>query len=254
MVSIRHYFSLPDISPKNWGQIVYHRAPWIISKRGGSWIYRGIGQAHENSDFFQLAIFNRDHTRGRIFHPDPLFFQKGDGTALTFSPTDQILLSRIIVDRQGCLLHAAGMIIQGQGVLFIGHSGAGKSTIATLMKDDGEILCDDRIIVRRWPEGFRLYGTWSHGDVLDVSPSEAPLRAICFLNQSQQNRLVPISNRKERICRLTLHLVRALEAGDWWQKALDVVESLADAVPVYELQFNKSDEVRAVLRTLLDAR
>ena len=38
----------------------------------------------------------------------------------------------------------------------------------------GEPLCDDRNIVRRWPDGFRVHGTWSHGDVPD--PSRRPRR------------------------------------------------------------------------------
>ncbi len=52
-----------------------------------------------------------------------------------------------------------------------------------ILRNKGEILCDDRIIVRRWPGGFRIHGTWSHGELPDVSTSDAPLRAIMFLEK-----------------------------------------------------------------------
>lgn len=61
-----------------------------------------------------------------------------------------------------------------------------------MLKGEGEILCDDRIIVRRWPDGVKIHGTWSHGDIPDVSNSSAPLRAIFFLEKSQENAIEPI--------------------------------------------------------------
>ena len=50
-----------------------------------------------------------------------------------------------------------------------------------MLKGQAAILCDDRNIVRRWKNGWRVHGTWSHGDVAEVSPASAPLRAIMFL-------------------------------------------------------------------------
>jgi len=87
----------------------------------------------------------------------------------------------LLADRNAVLLHSAGVIFNGQGLLFVGHSSAGKSTIVTMLKNaacsgafdgtplDVEILCDDRNILRRWPAGEQMHGTWSHGDVSDVS-------------------------------------------------------------------------------------
>jgi len=82
-------------------------------------------------------------------------YQKGGLSSLTRFATDQILIARLLADRQGCYLHSAGAIINGAGMLFVGHSDAGKSTITRLLMDAGgagdiqvEILCDDRNIVR----------------------------------------------------------------------------------------------------------
>jgi hypothetical protein len=64
---------------------------------------------------------------------------------------------------QGFWAHAAGFVMDSKGLLFVGHSDAGKSTMMKMLRSQGEMLCDDRIIVRRWQDGFRIHGTWSHG-------------------------------------------------------------------------------------------
>ena len=52
-------------------------------------------------------------------------------------------------DHESAAIHASGLIFNGAGLLFVGHSGAGKSTMVKLLRDESKILCDDRIIVRR---------------------------------------------------------------------------------------------------------
>ncbi len=143
------------------------------------------------------------------------------------------------------------MIIDNQGFLFVGHSGAGKSTIVTQLRPYGEILCDDRNIVRRYPEGWRLFGTWSHGDVPDVSPNSAPLRGIFLLEQAPHNQLIPITDRREIVRTLPFFIVKPLVTADWWEKTLDLVGAIAREVPVYRLQFDQTGSVIDTLRALL---
>ena len=76
-------------------------------------------------------------------------------SSLSLFPTDQILVARWLADRQGCYLHSAGAILDGKGLLFVGHSDAGKTTTVRMLQDQAEILCDDRNIVRRSGDRFR---------------------------------------------------------------------------------------------------
>jgi hypothetical protein len=145
------------------------------------------------------------------------------------------------------------LIIEGQGLLFVGHSEAGKPTIVTMLQQYGQILCDDRMIVRRWPAGFKIHGTWSHGDVPVVSPASAPLRAILLLEQAPHNRLIPITDRKEIVRQLPFFVVKPLVTTDWWEKTLDLVGAIAREVPVYRLQFDKSGRAIDILKPLLYA-
>jgi hypothetical protein len=247
-ITIRHHFSLPDLDGSGFGTEVYRKPPWAIYKKGDSWIYLGISPTAADEHFHRVAVFNRDHARARIYNDGEKTFREGGLHSLTLFPSDQILLARVLADRQGCYIHSGGVLMEGQGLLFVGHSEAGKSTIVTMLKDDAEILCDDRMIVRRWPEGFMIHGTWSHGDVPDVSARSAPLRAIMFLEQSRENRLIPIEDRKEINRRLLACLVRPFETSEWWDKMLCLVEKINREVPCYILQFDRSGRVVDVLR------
>lgn len=214
------------------------------------WVYYGILSGGNDIHFHRMMITNTLYSETHIYSPGPEEFFQGDLQSLTFLPTDQILIARVLANRQGFYIHAAGMILTKKGYLFVGHSSAGKSTIVSMLQNDGEILCDDRIIVRRWPEGFKIHGTWSHGDVPIVSPHSAPLRAILLLEKASENRLIPVTDRREIVRTLPFFIVKPLVTADWWEKTLDLVGQIAREVPVYRLQFDKSGAVRQALYQL----
>ncbi|MCK6557273.1 radical SAM protein [Candidatus Binatia bacterium] len=258
-IVIRHHFSLPSLDPAKLGVEVYRQPPWAIYRKGGAWIYVGISPAGGGAPPHRVAVFDRDHGRGRIYSPDGENFRKGGLHALTLLPTDQILLSRVLADRDGCFLHSSGAIVNGQGLLFVGHSGAGKSTMVKLLQASArnaegqgggvgaEILCDDRNIVRRYPDGFRVFGSWSHGEVPAVSTRSAPLRAILFLEQASENRAEPVQDRRDIARRLLACLIKPLQTADWWNKTMLLVEAMARQVPCYRLRFDRSGQVVALL-------
>jgi MoaA/NifB/PqqE/SkfB family radical SAM enzyme len=243
LISIRHHFSLPDLSGQDLGQEVYRRPPWAIYRKSGSWIYLMISPGAADPTIHRVAVFNHDHSRVRLYNNNEEIFLKGDLQALTLFPTDQILLARVIADRQGCFLHSSGVIMGGQGLLFVGPSEAGKSTMVKMLQGKAEILCDERNIIRRGPDGFRVYGSWSYGEVPLVSAASAPLRAIFFLRKSSRNHLQPLENRKEILGRLLSRLIKPLVSADWWEKMLALIGVLAKEIPCYEMEFDQSGEI-----------
>jgi hypothetical protein len=286
-ITIRHHFFIPDLTGWNMGEEVYWKPPWAIYRKGPSWIYVGIAgdksrvikrllprlwhrlypmtiksrqktkrvesihvRLVKKENIQQLAVVNHDYRNIKIYNKAESPFHRGNLHSLTLFPTDQILLACVLAERKGCYVHASGVVLDGKGMLFVGHSNAGKSTMVMMLKDKAKILCDDRMIVRRWPEGFRIHGTWSHGDVPDVSSDSAPLEAILFLKQDQENRLIPIDHKQEIIGRLLACLIKPLVTVDWWQSMLALVDTMAREVPCYYLHFNKDGGVKDLLRRL----
>ena len=243
VVAIRHHFEVPDLEGRDLGIEVYRRPPWAIYKNNGSWTYLGISPAQGDKRLHRAVVFNSDHSRARIYNDKEGTFLEGDLHSLTLFPSDQILLARILADRQGCYLHSCGVNFNGNGLLFAGHSEAGKSTMANMLRGKAEILCDDRIIIRNRPDGFRIYGTWSHGDVADVSANSAPLKAIMFLEKADRNHLARVGDKKEIAKRLLGCLIRPFVTADWWVKTLALIEKISNEVPCYMLEFDKSGKV-----------
>ncbi|MCX6690272.1 MAG: radical SAM protein, partial [Methanoregula sp.] len=161
-VSIRHHFSLPDLPEEKRGEELYRKSPWAIYRKGRSWIYTGIPTDGTVSPLHRVAVFSDDHSSGRIYNDSTRedSFRKGNLGSLTMFPSDQILIARLLADRNGFFLHSCGAVMDNKGLLFVGHSEAGKSTTARLIAAHAEILCDDRNIVRRFDDGWKVYGTW----------------------------------------------------------------------------------------------
>ncbi len=246
-ISIRLESSIPKLSDLRLGKGVYHREPWAIYKQHHSWVYLGIMPNDPNPH--SVAIFNEDHSIGRIYHAKEVY-EYGGLESITAFTTDQILLARVLAERQACYIHAAGINIDGRGYLFVGHSEAGKSTIMKMLRGDGEILCDDRIIIRRWPEGFQIHGTWSNGELSDVSSIGVPLKAILFIEKSTSTKIIPIANKLEGMSNLLAHTIRAVVDASWWDKTLTLADMVADEIPLYKLRFDLSGSVRDVIKKL----
>ncbi|MCP3875013.1 MAG: hypothetical protein GY699_17910 [Desulfobacteraceae bacterium] len=243
VVVINHHFGLPEFNTNNAGKIVYSKPPWIIYEKEHEYTYiLQTSPDPEDDRINQIMFCNNDYSEITIYNNDVYTegFKKGNKGALTLNPTDQIFLSEVLSRRDGCYFHSDGMIIDGNGYLFIGHSGAGKSTIAMMLQDNGEILCDDRMIVRKKNENFKIYGNWSHGTLPIVSASSSLLKAIFFLNQSKTNHIEPIYKSMDKIKILIACMVKPLNSNKWWDSSLNLIEEIANEIPCYNLFFNKN--------------
>jgi MoaA/NifB/PqqE/SkfB family radical SAM enzyme len=251
-IVLRHHFSLPDLSGEDLGREVYRRAPWAIYRKGSSWIYLMISPDDADKALHRVMVFNDGHTRGSIYSPSDAPFRKGGLDSLALLPSDQLILARALPAFDGAFVHAAGVRMNGQGLVFAGPSEAGKSTIVKLIGERGEVLCDDRVVIRKEAGGFRVHGTWNHGEIPRVSPGSAPLRAVLFLRQAETNRIDRVDDPQAVVRDLLPRLVRPLVSADWWEAALSLAEDLVRDVPFYNLFFDKSGAIVEALEELAE--
>jgi len=142
---------------------------------------------------------------------------------------------------RGVDLHACGVKMGNQGILFSGVSGAGKSTIAEFWKkQDVDLLSDDRIIVRKVDGEFLMYGTPWHGDAKVSVPDKAPLKTIYFLKQSKENQAVQL-NIPESTFRLIVRCFPTYYSKEGMGYTLGLVSDIVEKVPCYELQFTPDE-------------
>ncbi len=186
-----------------------------------------------------LAVeFDREYTRGEgeTLVGGPVL-SEGELHPFVYPFDEVVFLARLSRGR-GVLVHACGLALGGRGVLFLGTSGAGKSTTARLWKERGgvTILSDDRIVIRAEGDGYRIFGTPWHGEAGWETPASARLDAVFILDQAPRNRLQELapSNAVAQV------MVRAFPAM-WDQQGLEFavrfLARLAERVPVRRLQF-----------------
>ena len=114
----------------------------------------------------------------------------------------RVLLAYRLLELGGVLLHSAGVADRGRAVLFLGRSGAGKTTSATLSLRSGrEVLSDDLNAVLPRPSADPSSPGWSvarlpfAGDLrrAEAGAGAFPLRALLRLEKGAPEALAPLS-------------------------------------------------------------
>lgn len=143
---------------------------------------------------YKAAWFDRDFSRGYVTLFSRYFDRSRAVNPLEY-PLDELLAIHRLSRGEGVEVHAVGVVDeQNRGHLFLGHSGAGKSTSARLwQKRPGvRVLSDDRIILRFENGQVRMFGTPWHGDAGLALADSADLSGIYLLEHGSRNTLTPL--------------------------------------------------------------
>ncbi len=144
---------------------------------------------------YKAAWFDPEFKRGHLVLFRPYFDESKPIYPLEY-PLDELLMIHRLACGEGVETHAVGIVDEaGQGHLFLGHSGAGKSTTARLWQSESnaQVLSDDRIILRVRDGRIWMYGTPWHGDAGIASPESAPLSRLYLLEHSDKTELETLS-------------------------------------------------------------
>lgn len=165
-------------------------------------------------------------------------------------PLDELLIMHRLTQEKAIELHGVGIVgPDGASNLFVGHSGAGKSTTAQLWTSlhEVQILSDDRIIVREDANQIFMYGTPWHGEAHFALPGRSPLKRIFVLEHGQGNVLTRLT-RSQMVAELFARAFVPFHRHEYVDSALSFLERVADSVPCYRYAFEPDQ--RAVERIL----
>ncbi len=205
------------------------------------------------------------------YQPDPLEY-----------PLDELLVMHRLTQEKAIELHGSGIVrLNGEGNLFLGHSGAGKSTTTRLWTavEEVEVLSDDRIIVRRdegagrkvgiprlrdrsalpigrsaWDDkkhNMRMYGTPWHGEAMFASANSAPLTRIFVLEHGHGNVITPLST-SHAVAELFARSFVPFHRHEYVDSALEFLQELVNAVPVYRYAFEPDQRAVEKIRNFHD--
>ncbi len=252
LLRLEHYIGLPNENSTKMGKLIYQKVPWIIYETRQNWIYVSCSQFEDEMQVNKISFFDKDYSFAKIYHKDNRLFKLGNWTALTSFPSDQIWLQQILPQRGGFFIHSSALVLNDQGLVFVGHSEAGKSTMSKmLLKSGAELLCDDRNILKKDGQEWNVYGTWSHGELPMVSSAHAPLFGVFILQKSDRNHIDLIKNQKQRFHSIIECIIRPFVTLSWWDKVIPLIHQLSQNMPVFQVEFNQDGKIVDLLHDLV---
>jgi hypothetical protein len=166
-------------------------------------------------------------------------------------PADELLITNhLAFSGLGVEVHGCGLVdSEAGGQLFVGHSGAGKSTSTLLWKllRDPKILSDDRLILRLHHGELWMYGTPWHGEAAFAEQGAVKISRIFVLQHGERNKITPMSQAQAAgelfaRCFPPFHSACALE------RTVEFLDRILNSVACYEFSFvPDASAVEAVL-------
>ncbi|MBR2614288.1 MAG: hypothetical protein IKC71_01660 [Clostridia bacterium] len=191
----------------------------------------------DNDTLAQIVITVKDEDIEKEILDNP--FSIGKGRAESFCAYREI--SKKLAEFDAFLLHASIVSYKNQGFAFLGKSGTGKSTHASLWQkrfEDVVFINDDKPIIRK--EGnFLAYGTPYSGKRNFNTNTFVELKALYFLEQSKTNEIKKLS-KEQAIFKLIPQVIMPENKEDI-EKTLALFDELL-SLPCYLLKCNISFE------------
>ena len=129
----------------------------------------------------------------------------GERFAGIFENFFRVLVAYRLLELGGVVLHSAGVVRHGAGFLFLGRSGAGKTTVsAASLAQGAEVLSDDLnalLPAAGGPRIAKLPFTGDLGERRAAAPS-LPLAALLRLEKAAADSLAPLSRAAALACLL----------------------------------------------------
>lgn len=135
-------------------------------------------------------------------------------------------------------LHGSAITIHDVAVVFSAPSGTGKSTHAKLWHEkylnQVKYINDDKPLLKLIDNKLFVFGTPFSGEAKTNNNIYKPLKAIIFIEQSKVNQIDLMNN--EKIVPAIIKNILRPEKEEFWDKAFNLINYIANNIPVYVLK------------------
>ncbi|GAB4581997.1 MAG: hypothetical protein Fur0022_47490 [Anaerolineales bacterium] len=189
----------------------------------------------------QKVIFTPPGWEGEIDLPAQTGWMR-PGSAFILEEVDYFL--RVVTSLQafrtgGLLFHAAGIVRAEKAYAFLGHSGAGKTTISRLSGEE-HVMNDDLILLYPTSPGWSVYSTpfFNPKQVTPCSVFQAPLAGLYCLAKDSQVYLEKVSSG-QALAEIIANIPIISANRHTTVELLTRCQTLLTEVPMYRLHFRK---------------
>ena len=231
-----YYIEVTDHLPQPEGKVLARRPDLLVfqGETGESRLIGVKGTEGYYACYQELAadkarvLLARDRIQG--LHIDPVF-------------TSLLALERRLIARDSLILHCAYMVYQGEAILFSAPSETGKTTQANLWEKyrGSRTVNGDRALLGKRKGRWTAQG-WPVCGTSEVCHNEEfPIRAVVMLSQAKENQAQQLPPG-----RAFPLLYSQITVNKWNMKdhlhAIDLIQELAEGVPVFHLGCTISEE------------
>lgn len=194
-----------------------------------------------------ILFLERGGSRGEVFLPH---FYDHDAPFMLLSSIINHAYAIVVRDKDGLVLHSAGIAKDGRSYLFTGLSGSGKTTVARLSRNL-TILADDVIPVKKRGDAFYasstpwncFYPPWngSFGEIVE----NIEVEKLFFLNKGPETffqKLKPADSVMKLARNCIPSISHFYHNGGEIGRILEFLSQFCYRVPCYEMQFNLSED------------
>ena len=200
-----------------------------------------------------VSLMKTDYTRKKIEYKysdiSEIFGIESDSAVTTIMGH---FFSEILLNHSGITVHASTIVYNGEAVTFTAPSGTGKSTHTGLWKKyypDTVIINDDCPAIRLKNGKFMAYGTpWSGKTDINENMS-APLKAMVFLERSDENTITEITPAEAFV-----RMIKELPLSPFKNQSdlmMDMLNKMFSDVPKYLLKCDMSKKAVDVVKNKL---
>jgi len=161
----------------------------------------------------------------------------------SFDAFYRVFYTWLMLKRGGFMLHASSVVRKGQGYIFTGSSGSGKSTISGL-SEENTLLSDELTAVMMMDDGsYVAHGNPFWGDFQKGTAREqAPVSHLFFLRKARENRIaqIPMGIKMKQMLQNVLFFGRGMELTN---ELLTVMTDFMTRVSSAELHFLPDESV-----------